>query len=277
MPEGYVIRHSKAEYKAYNEQLAGENPEGPFEHQEQVGPDLTEAGRALAQESAKKFFDGLDSEQDELFLVSSNEARAIETANAYRQEASARKFEVLKPEHTRSEYAQQVGEGEIRVIDSLSLNTENLLRFLVFSGSEPTVNWNAVDEESKARWREARAVIEADNKGSWGANFAAHSEAIAQILPGVETAKQLYDTKFKHLLRLLKWADKKIEGYRQETGATKDVKILAFGHEDYLVQFLQDEMGEAGINNCEALQLETGEDGSVTAHFRDKTKTVESS
>lgn len=274
--KAYITRHSKAHYKDYGRILKGEKPTGPFKHEEQQpeGLELTEAGIALAHEKAEKFFDQLDPQRDQLFFVTSNEARAIETADIYREAAKKRGFEIIKPEHPRSELAQRIGEGELRVIQSLSLNTENLLRFLVFSGSAPEVNWEAVDEGTKKRWQEARRIIEEDNKGSWGANFAVHSEQVKDVFPGVETAKQFYETKFKNLTRLLKWADQKVQAYREKSGQDKDVKVLAFGHEDYLVKFLRDEFTEEGIQNCEAIKLEVGEGKKVTALFRGKTRTL---
>ncbi len=285
MSEAFIIRHSKANYKSYDKHLTGEKPEGCFQHQEQVGPDLTEAGVTLAQENAKNFFNDLNPNTDELFFVSSNEVRAIDTANIYKETAVTRGFTIIKPENSssveskdtkviRSPYAEIVSKGDIRVLENLSLNTDNLLRFLVFSGSVPTVNWEAIKEDSKNKWLQARQLIEVDNKDSWGGNFVAHSKAVAEILPGVETAQRFYETNFKNLIRLLKWADGKIKKYESENQGKK-IKVLAFGHEDFLVQFLKDIFNEEGIKNCEVLSLSTNEIGSVTAGYRKKTKNLE--
>ncbi len=270
MSETFLHRHSKPGYNEYGKILRGDNPEAPFDHTHQDQEDLTEAGKELAEKSSEEFFQRLDPKTDELFFVSSNEARAIETANIYRQKAKAKSFAIIKPEHTRSELAEKVGEGEIRVVDVLSLDTDNMLRFLVFSGSIPEVNWEAVSEEMRAKWQEARKMIDADNRGTWGSNFAAHSAEVSSILPGIETAKQLYETKFNRILKLLRWADQKAKA-----SGHPNLKILGFGHEDYLVYFLQNELKEEGIGNCEAIRFvvektESGQD-TISTEFRGKT------
>lgn len=269
MSEFFLTRHSKSNYNEYDKTLQGENPKGAFDHSKQESSDLSEAGLILAREKAKDFFDKLRPETDRVFFVTSNEARAIGTANVYRLEAKSRGFEIIKPEHTRSNLAKKEGEGELRAIETLSLNTKNTLQFLVFSSSEPSVNWANVDDDFKQKWQEARKIIEADNKGSWGSNFAAHSTKIKSIFPDVETAEQFYNTKFKNILRLIKWANKKIQG-----AEGKKIKVLGFGHEDYLVKFLQEEFLQEGIQNCETIQFNIDDNANMQAEARGQTKDV---
>lgn len=269
MSEFFLLRHSKSDYKKYDETLRGSNPRGPFEHSKQESTDLSEAGIKLAQEKAKDFFDKLDPQDARLFFVTSNEARAIGTANIYRLEAKARGFEIIKPQHSRSTLAEKEGEGELRAIETLSLNTEDTLRFLVFSTSEPTVAWENVDDDFKQKWQEARRLIDANNRGSWGANFATYSSAIQKIFPGIETADKFYNTKLKGLLRLMKWADKKMEGIEG-----KPIKVLGFGHEDYLVKFLADEFSQDGIQNCETIHFEVDDGSGIQATARGTKKKI---
>lgn len=272
MGEFFLIRHSKGNYKEYDKILQSDNPQSPFDHTKQDQEDLTEAGKELARKKAEKFFNELNAGESQLFFVTSNEARAIETANIYREVAKALGFEIIKPEHSRSKYAEKIGEGELRTIDTLSLNTDNMLQFLVFSATAPEVNWGAVDDKTRVRWQQAREIIEADNRGSWGANFRAHSEGIKNIFPDVETSKEFYDTKFGHIIRLLKWADKKIVASERP----KQIKVLAFGHEDYLVDFLANQFSEEGIDNCEAVHF-TVDSNTIVANYRNKAAALEAS
>lgn len=269
MSEYFLTRHSKSNYSEYDKTLKSENPQAAFDHSKQESLDLSEAGIKLAREKAAEFFDKLKPKTDRLFFVTSNEARVIGTANIYRLEAKARGFEIIKPEHTRSNLAEKEGEGELRAIETLSLNTKNTLQFLVFSSSEPSVNWANVDDDFKQRWQEARKIIEEDNKGSWGSNFAAHSSEIKRIFPDIETAEQFYNTKFRNILRLIKWADKKTRGMEG-----KQIKVLGFGHEDYLVKFLQEEFSQEGIQNCETIQFNIDEQANIQAEAGGQTKEV---
>ena len=140
-----------------------ENPRAPFDHNKQEKTDLTEKGKNLAAEKAKEFFDNLNPESDRLFFVTSNEARAIGTANIYRQEAKQKGFEIIKPENPRSKLAEKEGEGELRAIDALSLNSKDSLLFMIYSPSEPSTDWKNVDGNFKRKWEEARKIIEADD------------------------------------------------------------------------------------------------------------------
>lgn len=261
--EFFLTRHSKSSYGEYDKILKSENPQVPFEHNKQEDLDLTEAGIKLAQEKAKDFFDRLNPKEDRLFFITSNEARAIGTANIYRLEAKSRGFEIIKPEHTRSNLAEKEGEGELRAINSLSLNPKNMLQFSIFSPDEPKVDWSNVDDEFKERWQKARKVIELDNKDTYGANFAEHSSEIEKILPEVETVEQYHNKNFLNILRLIRWADKKIKSTQG-----KRIKVLAFGHENYLIKFLQDEFSQEGIQNCETIQFDIDENLKIQAGSR---------
>ena len=116
------IRHSRASYKTYSDILASEEPLKDFDPEKQSFPDLSEAGIELATKEAEKFFDTLDPVKDSLFFASSDQARALETANIYRQVAHARGFKVIKHENVRSKKSDEILRGEIRTFKNLSLD-----------------------------------------------------------------------------------------------------------------------------------------------------------
>lgn len=255
------IRHSKAGYRTYEEILKSENPQQAVDSEEQVTPDLPEKGVEIARVEAENFFASLNSSKDNLFFVSSNEARALETANVYREVAHEQGFTVVKPEHIRSELARKIGEGEIRTIENLSLNIKNMLLTSVFNpGSRlGEINWSAVDSGVREKWEQARLIINADDKGSWGANFFHHSEAVQEIFPEIKTAREIYEGQFENLKRLARF------GFKKSAEVDGSIKILAFGHENYIGYALNEYFEDNEIKNCEA----------ITVRLRDSDLSVE--
>ncbi|OGK12803.1 MAG: hypothetical protein A2W80_10420 [Candidatus Riflebacteria bacterium GWC2_50_8] len=149
----------------------------------------------------------------------------------------------------------------------MSINSKNPLIDSLFNPVRmpSNTNWGAVDRETKDKWDAARAIVSSDDRGSWGSNFHAHSHEVKEIFPEIKTAEELYEGKFQNLMRLVKWADKKVRG----SGLEKNVKILAFGHENYLVVALDRYFHEHNINNCETIRLKV-EDRIVKGEFHDK-------
>jgi hypothetical protein len=246
-------RHSKALYKTYAEILASEHPDMGIDAEQQLTPDLNESGVILAREKASELLNTYNPQEDALFFVSSNEARALETGNIYREVAHERGFEVMAPENVRGQLAQQIGDGEIRVLKNLSVNLENMLSVSVFNLQikEDDINWTNIDPEIKSRWREARKVIAADDKGSFGSNFFHYSEIIQKFFPELQTAREVYETQFQNLLRLVRFALKKIEA----SSHPKNIKVLAFGHENYVGYALNKYFQDHAIANCETLHI----------------------
>lgn len=269
----HLIRHSRAKYDTYGKIKKSENPRAEVDSEDQLTPDLTEAGVNLAKEKAEAFFAELNPETDALFFVSSNEARALETANIYRQAAHAHGFEIIKPEHVRGELAEEIGEGEIRTLDRLSLNIKDTLMTSVFNPDNQlgSINWGAVDEDFKAKWAQARAIINSNDRGSYGANLFEHSEAIAKIFPELKTAKELYDTNFKQLVRLAEFGVNKAK----ESGMEKNIKILGFGHENYMTYAANKYFADHGIANCESLDINIDAAGSKTITKKGQTVELE--
>jgi hypothetical protein len=229
------VRHSKSSYQTYGDIMGSLNPMAEYNKEKQSTPDLTIVGIEMARQEAEKFLSMLNPNEDELFIVSSNEARAIESANIYREIARSKGFTIIKPEHARSGLSEEIANGEIRIIESLSINSTHLLIDNVFNppAKRGVINWSAIDSEFKARFDEASKIIEADDQGSYGGNLAKHGDKIKEIFPEIETAEELFKGQFQKLKRLAKFGIKKA----QESDNKKNIKILAFGHENYSKHF----------------------------------------
>ena len=268
----HLLRHSISGYKTYKEAIKSEDPQAAVDYDKQVTPDMPEAGIELAKNKAVEFFKTLDPETDAIFFVSSNEARALETANIYREEARKQGFEIIKPEHIRNNLADEIGKGEIRAVNTLSLNIDNALLGSVFNPDKylGEINWEAIDQETKKKWDKAREIINSDDKGSWGGNFHHHSEEIQKIFPEIKSAKNLYERQFKNVLKLVNFGMDKIE----KANINKNVKIIGFGHENYLTYALDKYFKDHSMDYCEAIEFDVDE-GGIKAKFRDQEKRIE--
>lgn len=265
------IRHSKSTYKTYGDILSSENPNQPYDHENQSVPDLTEQGLELAKTEAEKLLAGLDPTKTILFFASSNEARAVETANVYRELAKQKGFEIIVPDNSRSSLSEKIGEGEIRVVDGLSINSKHIIIDNVFQtpSKRNAVNWEKVDPEIRKKFEEATKLIEANDQGNFGPNFAKHSVAIKAIFPEIETSEELYRKGFRNLVRLFKFAIKKAE----DANLDKELKVLAFGHENYMVYMLEKIFKEEGINNCETFHIEKDGENTI-GEYRGKRENI---
>lgn len=261
------IRHSIANYKTYKSVLNSDNPLQAFDKNKQEKNDLTEAGIDLAEREARQYFEQLNPKSDKLFFTSSNEARAMETANIYRKIAKSMGFKIIKPDQSLSRLSDEIAEGEIRALNTLSINYKNTLLEDVFNPSNRRggVDWSKVPRGVREKFDQAVAIVDSDNQGSWGANFAKHSEAIKSIIPEIETAKEQFEHKFKSLLKLLKLGQKIF----QDANTEGNLKVLAFGHENMIIHFIQNRFMEEGLKNCEVVDFVPEEDG-VNFSFKDK-------
>lgn len=261
------IRHSNAGYTTYKKVLRSDNPTAEFRKEEQVTPDLTEEGIELARQEAEKLFESLNSNNDILFFASSNEARAVETAYIYHKVAKEQGFQIIKPEHSRSMLSEEMSGGEIRVINELSIDSKNMLLDFLFVSPDKRgdINWAVVDPEFKVRFDQASKIIEDDDQGSYGGNLQKHGEKVKEVFPEITTAQDHFNMKFKNLKRLAKFGFNKAE----QSGQAKNIKILAFGHEGYVAQAIQNHFQEEGIDNCETIQV-TMNIGSLIGNFRGK-------
>ena len=266
------IRHSKAGYKTYEQINKSENPQQAVDYDNQIENDLPRAGIELAEREAEKFFDSLNPQEDALFFVSSEEMRALETANIYKEIAKKREFKIIKPEHTRSKTADVVGDGRIRKLNTLSLNIKNTLIGSVFNPDKflGEINLEAADKEIKEKWDKARKIIDDDDKGSWGANFYYHSEEIKKIFPDIQASKDAYEKKFKNIIKLIKFADQKIK----DADYPKNIKVLGFGHENYMGYALNKYFSDHDLKNCETVNFELKENKIIKINYRENEKTI---
>lgn len=266
------IRHSKATYATYDRTTMSDNPSQPFDHKDQIFPDLSPEGVELAKKSAKEFLKTLDPNKDELFFVSSNEVRALETAEIYHNEATMRRFSILKPEHSRSPISDKYLNGDIRMVNALSINFKNSIasNLLNPQSSRRQINFEALDPKEVETYKKLQEEIDKNNKGSFAANFLAYGDLVKKEIPEFETAEDLYNHNFKELIRLFKFAEKKAESSTSE----RQIRILAFSHENQLLVALNKYFDERGINNCEILHVESSDEG-IKANFRGKESIIE--
>ena len=294
-----LFRHSESDYTNIDATLK-ENPAGSIDLKNQTPDDLTQDGKELAQEKAEAYLNSLDPKKDIIYFVSSNEARAIETANIFRQAAHEKGFEIVKhekeitvnkePESTATitktkkdsiPLAQELGKGEIRTLKMLSLDIPNMLEHAVFIPNkyleEGDINFDKVDKKDEEKFKQAQKIISDTNASSsepesWGSNFFKHSEnpKIKKLFPNLKSTKDLYEKRFQHILKLVKFADQKIKNSEQE----KNIKIIAFGHENYLAYALEKHFNNHALGNCEAVSFNIDEENKITAEFKSEEKEI---
>lgn len=282
--EFFATRHSISGYKLNESIIKSGNPEAaPSADKQWFNSDLTPEGEKLAHEKAVEFFDKLNPETDALFFVSSDLVRAAETAKIYLDHARERGFEIIIPREKKegkegqpSKYrnkAEEIGGGYIRKIDCLTLDhLENMLREFVFHPDDylrKVKDQENISTETREKWAEARKIIEKDNRGTWGNNYAAHSEEIQKIFPNVKSAKSAYESKFKDMMRLVRFGSEKINQQNPE----KNIKVLAFSHENSFLYFLDKNFGES-MKNCESVSFKLEDSGEISVLAKGQTKEV---
>jgi hypothetical protein len=287
-----VFRHSGPPFYRLNRWLPrSKNPEAaPDAALQWFYSDLPPEGKELAREKAEKYFDKLNPERDALFFVSSDLVRAAETAKIFLDVARERGFEIIKPRNEEvasidyrgkrvprnREYknqAEEIGEGWIRKINCLTLDhLENMLRERVFDQEDvltEIVNYpDVVSQETREMWIRARRIMkEGGIEDAWGKNYAKYAEAFEKegIFKDVLSAEQVYKSKFFNMARMAKFAERKM----QEQNPQKNVRVLAFSHENSFLYFLNENFG-THMSYCEDINFEAGGTGggdevSVTA------------
>ena len=263
-PEVVGIRHSMGGYLTDEQILSSDDPAAPMDRNQQIAPELSSKGVEHAYKSAENYFRMLDPLKDKIFFASSNLARALETANIYAEVARTRGFTILRPENVRGKQAEQIGVGDVRVVEKLSIpaNEPPLSQELFNSDRDMFhINFGALDEELRERWMAAHKIIQNDDKGSWADNYNAHADKIRAEFPefNIRDAKESHDLQFKPLMRLAYFGIKKA----RELHPGESVKILAFGHENYLTVALEQYFGEQGVANCEAVTINLDKDDKI--------------
>ncbi len=266
-PRGFEVigtRHSKSNYETYiRDKSAGKKE---FDPRDQIYPDLSETGIELAQKEAAVFFDNLDPKKDKLFFISSNEARAIATADIYRQEALSRGFEIIKPGKTNSELSDRETDGYVRVSRALSLNPKNYALHSIFVASLPEkvqkIIADELPENIKEKWLEARKIInnapEELKKKGWGEMFYQYSDQVQEIFPDIKSSKDL-ERQFNTIVKLIQWGKDKFS----ESNMDGNMKVLGFGHENYVASILDKKLGEHEIGNCESIIININDEMGV--------------
>ena len=248
----FNFRHSRARYAEYAKKLASENPQGVLDLENQSLEDLTPEGGEFARTEAHKFFDLMDPDQDVFYVVSSALTRALETADMYARVAIERGFNVVRHQNTGTQIAKKIGHGYVRSLDALTVNQGDIVSDCVFTPESqlPQINWGAIDVEMKGRWDEARKIVLANDRGSWGANFFEHAEDVKNLLPSIKSPQDFHDHEFKNLLRLAEWGKKNADNQR--------ISMLSFGHENYPGLALEQDTGSHALANCEGVELREG-------------------
>jgi hypothetical protein len=130
----------------------------------------------------------------------------------------------------------------------------------------------AVSKETKEMWVKARRIMEEGGiEDTWGKNYAKFAERLEKegIFLDVLSAEQVYKSKFFNMARMVKFAEKKM----QEQNPEKNVKVMAFSHENSFLHFLNENFGEH-MKYCENINFEPigGADDEVVITAKGKTK-----
>ncbi|MEK6910791.1 MAG: histidine phosphatase family protein [Nanoarchaeota archaeon] len=268
------IRHSKAGYPTYAGIMMSDDPTAPFNPERQVERDLTPDGIKIAQASARKYFDNLDPKKDKLYMLASNEVRALETAKVYKDEAISRGFTIISVPKQENDIGYRITGGGVRTSSKLSINSKNLVADNVFMPADKRfkVNSDKLAPEVRAKYQQALAIVDRDNKGSYGANLVAYGDEVKKLFPEVRTSEQIEKEKLGVLINTFGNYSKR----HQESGAADHIKVLAFGHQDQMVGFLNRNFGKAELDNCEAVSFNfDNADRKVEVSYRGDKKKLE--
>jgi phosphohistidine phosphatase SixA len=279
LPDVILGRHQESRYQLNETALKKENPREPIDADTQdFDSDLTEKGKIEARRQAEEFFDGnhFEPEKDAFFFASSNFVRAIETATIWRKVAEERGFEIIAPINPRDQTVARVGEGKVRHVDALSLRIEDALLDQLFNAkkdylTEALERGVEFDSDFVDRWTRARKIVEEDNRNGWSDNWRAHSEEVKKILPEIQMPKELFDTQFKNIIRLLGFANKKIEA----AAYGKHIRVVAISHENLFTHWLSEYWNEEGMKLGETISLYYPEGtDELRARFRGRDEEV---
>jgi len=252
--------------------LDSENPRGPVQADDQdFISDLTEKGKENARLQAENFFAEFSPEEDAFFFVSSDFVRTTETGKIYIDVAEEHGFEVITPDKAGSQSVEKVGNGKVRHVDNLSLKINDGLIDQLFNHKTDFLKLAQergvpLDEDLVARWEKAREIIESDNKGSWSENWHYHSEEVKKIVPEIMTAKKMFDTQFKNLVKLMEFGKRKIE----EAKHPKKIRVLAFTHENLFTHWLSERWDESGMELGESFSFYFDPKQNLQANVRYK-------
>ncbi len=268
------IRHSKASYPTYAGIMMSNDPTAPFDAERQVEKDLTPDGIKIAQDSARKYFDKLDPKKDKLYMLASNEVRALETAKVYKDEAIARGFIIISVPKQENDIGYRITKGGVRTSSKLSINSRNLVADNVFMPADKRfkVNFGQLAPEVRERYQRAVEIVDRENKGSYGANLVAYGDEVKKLFPEVRTSEKIEKEKLGVLIKTFG----NYARQHEKSGSEDHIKVLAFGHQDQMVGFLNKNFGKAELDNCEAVSFDFDNDeGKVEVEYRGKKSKLE--
>jgi hypothetical protein len=254
---------------------------------------------------ADKLLKSLNPATDVLYIASSPVERAAQTAVIYTQKAREMGFQIVDhgdkdivafgPEGHANESGKrtlEAGQGVgVRKFDQSMPAMEALLPSYIadvftpadmydkkYLNEDKTPNydaitglpgWQAMPEEAKQKWLEARRYVDANNKGSWGENYYHHSEHLAKMFPEIPLALEVSQKRLAHYGNLFTIVR---DSFRQDaTNSGKNLKMLIFTHEESFGA-LENIFGEGAhaMKNCEPVRFRPNDKGDYTILKRDK-------
>ncbi|MFA5925725.1 MAG: hypothetical protein WC831_02220 [Parcubacteria group bacterium] len=312
-----IGRHDDAIY-SQNEMIPrSSEPLQLFEKLAQPPEDLSVKGREHAYEMANEFFNHFNPNTDEIAIASSALTRSRQTAAIYLEVAKEKGFTVKiiagddhgnvnflsqeefeKLNQAKKEFHQSRGQvtkelferqggNEIRTLGPLSLDNikQMFVEFIFhqdnYMNKVQKKYLEKIPDGYKELWAEARKIIEADNKGSWGANFLEYSEQLqrlfdehkarqssdSNIIPHFASVKDMYEKNFRNTLYLMERYDDAIDAYEADHPRHKRIRVLGFSHENQLIYFLNKEFNRIGAEKGKIIGFRILKDENGRKHF----------
>jgi hypothetical protein len=175
------------------------------------------------------------------------------TADIYRKTALKLGFKIVQQENNKEDDNHTKEYPNIRSLSSLSLKNVRPFIVSIFTPEKykTDINWNMIDEEMKNKWLQARKIILENEYDDWGDNFYYYADRVKEIFPELKTPVELFNSQFQNIQKLAAFARNKMN--REYSG--KSIKILAFGHEDYMGVALEKEFCDKNLGECEVVLL----------------------
>lgn len=146
-------------------------------------------------------------------MLASNEVRALETAKIYKDEAEKRGFQIISVPQKQNDIGCRITKGDVKTSSRLSINSQNIVADNVFMPADKRfkINFDKLSPEVRKRYDAALAIVDQDNKGSYGANLVAYGDEIKKIFPEIRTSEQIEKEKLGVLIKNFRTLAKKME------------------------------------------------------------------
>ena len=256
----YFVRHAQANYLNEERELLLDNSKFVGNQEKpssQLLRDLTSEGVQVAQETARDFFEKLRSEKErEFYVVSSRLPRSLETAEIFVREGDGQGF--IFHEYLKSSEWKITADKRIRIMEPLSLPHYDPFIYSVFNPQdfEPEINWDAESsKKNQEYWHQARDFVLKNDQGSWSKNYHMYGKYVQEkYFDDLKTTRDLHGLQFNYLIKLLRRMQLTDDGLFKT--------VLAFGHEDYMMQALENHFSDPHLENCQILSV--GSDGYLS-------------